>query len=45
MLVPRKVSVTADDKVFFGQACANSTVTRWRSPGMGSGHMGAVVRF
>lgn len=33
MLVPWRVSVTADDKVFFCPACANSTVTRRPSPG------------
>jgi hypothetical protein len=47
MLLPWRVSVTTDDKVFFCPACANSTVARRPSPpgGGGSGHTGAVVRF
>lgn len=37
MLVSWRVSVTADDKVFFCQACANSTATRRSSPPPGVG--------
>jgi len=45
LLVPWRVRVTADDKVFFCPACANSAVKRRPFLGRGGGHMGAAVCF